>query len=180
MAFDYASKNNFDYVMVLHGDDQGSIKDFLPVLKKKLYRHYDSVLGARFMLQSKLIGYSKFRTFGNLVFDFLFAAAIKQRVFDLGSGLNIYKTDTLRDRYYYRFPDNLMFNYCMVMAIGYYDQNVRFYPISWRETDQVSNVKMTNQALTVLKMLFRFIDCPTSIRGEYRDKNIVEYKAEEL
>ena len=180
VAFDYAIKHGFDYVMVLHGDDQGNIADFLPVLRKKIYRRYDCVLGARFMLNSKLINYSKFRTFGNIIYDFLFAFAIKQRVFDLGSGLNMYDVNMLKDRYYYRFPDNLMFNYCMVLAIGYYNQVVRFWPISWKETDQVSNVKLANQAITVLKMLFNFIDCPTSIRGEYRDKKIREYRAEEI
>ena len=179
VAFEYAIKNGFDYVIVLHGDDQGNIADFLPVLKKKIYKHYDCVLGARFMLQSRLLGYSRFRTFGNIIYNFLFAFAIKQRVFDLGSGLNMYSVDMLKDRFYYRFPDNLMFNYCMVMAIGYYNQVVRFYPISWKETDQVSNVKMTSQAIKVLKMLFNFMDCPTSIRGEYRDKIVKNYRATE-
>ena len=180
VAFDYAIKNRFDYVIVLHGDDQGNIEDFLPVLKKRIYRRYDAVLGARFMLNSKLIGYSKLRTVGNIVYDFLFAFAIGQRVFDLGSGLNMYDVNLLKDRFYFRFPDNLMFNYCMVLAIGYYNQVVRFWPVSWKETDQVSNVKLTSQALKVLKMLFKYIDCPTSIRGEYRDKKVRAYRAEEV
>ena len=31
VAFDYALKHGFEYVIVLHGDDQGNIHDFLPV-----------------------------------------------------------------------------------------------------------------------------------------------------
>ena len=54
VAFNYAVKEGFDYIIVLHGDDQGNIHDFLPVLKKEIYRGYDCVLGARFMLQSHL------------------------------------------------------------------------------------------------------------------------------
>ncbi len=180
VAFDYAIRNGFDYCIVLHGDDQGSIRDFLPVLKRKMYRNYDCVLGARFMLQSRLEGYSKFRTFGNVVFDFLFAFGIGQRVFDLGSGLNMYSVSMLKDGYYLKFPDNLMFNYCMVMAIKYYNQTARFYPISWRESDQISNVKMAGQAVSVLKMLFDFLLDNKSITGDYRDKVIEEYSAQEI
>ena len=81
VAFDYAIKEKFDYVMVLHGDDQGEIHDFLPVLRTGMYRQYDCILGARFMKGSKLQGYSKIRTFGNILYDFLFAAVIRKRVF---------------------------------------------------------------------------------------------------
>lgn len=180
VAFDYAIKNGFDYVIVLHGDDQGNIKDLMPVLKRGYYRNYDCVLGARFMLQSKLEGYSLFRTVGNIVYDFLFAFGIGQRVFDLGSGLNMYSVSMLKDRYYEKFPDDLTFNYCMVLALKYYNQTVRFFPISWRETDQVSNVKMTSQAVKVLKMLFEFIRDNTAVTGDYRDKPVEKYSAEEI
>ena len=62
----------------------------------------------------------------------------------------------------------------------YYDQKCRFFPISWRETDQVSNVKLWNQAVTVLKMLFDYFADPESVKGEYREKVIEEYRAEEI
>ena len=178
VAFSYAKENGFDYVIVLHGDDQGAITDILPVLRKGIHRRYDCVLGARFMRGSKLSGYSAFRTFGNIVYDFLFAAVVRKRIFDLGSGLNIYSVKMLEDSFYEKFPDNLMFNYCMILASQYYGHNICFYPITWREDDQVSNVKMVNQAVTVLKMLFAYSRNPAVIEEDYRDKVIEEYKAE--
>lgn len=178
VAFDYAVNNGYEYVVVLHGDDQGSIKDFLPVFKNRYYRKHDCVLGARFMPGSKLKGYSLFRTFGNIVYDFLFASVVRGRIYDLGSGLNMYNVNMLKDRFYEKFPDNLMFNYCMILAAGYYGHDIRFYPISWREDDQVSNVKMVNQAVTVLRMLRDYRKNPDVITGEYRDVVIPEYRAE--
>lgn len=180
VAFDYAIRNGFDYVIVLHGDDQGNIHDFLPVLKRGIYKSYDCVLGARFMRGSHLVGYSRLRTLGNIVFDFIYAAGSRQRVFDLGAGLNMYDVNMLRDRYYYRFPDNLMFNCCMLLAVHFFNQTARFYPISWREEDQTSNVKLWSQARKTLDILFRYVDCPTTIRGEYREKKIDIYKADEV
>lgn len=178
VAFSYACKHNFDAVCVLHGDDQGCIRDFLPIFRKGIPERYDCILGARFMPGSRLEGYSLFRTFGNTVYDFLFAIVLRIRVFDLGSGLNLYKTSMLRTKFYEKFPDNLMFNYCMMMATEYYGHRVRFYPISWRETDQVSNVKMVSQASTVLKMLWSYLMDKDTIRGDYRQKEIEKYGAD--
>ena len=62
VAFSYAEENNFDYIIVLHGDDQANVNDIVPYLENKEYQNYDCFLGSRFMKQSKLEGYSKFRT----------------------------------------------------------------------------------------------------------------------
>ncbi|MBR4718892.1 MAG: glycosyltransferase family 2 protein [Lachnospiraceae bacterium] len=178
VAFDHAINNGFDYCIVLHGDDQGMIRDFLPVLESKYYRKHDCILGARFMNGSRLEGYSAFRTFGNVVYDFLFAAVVRKRIYDLGSGLNMYRVDMLRDRFYEKFPDNLMFNYCMILASDYFGHDIRFYPVSWREDDQVSNVKMMSQAVKVLKMLKEYYSDPEVITEDYRDVPIDSYEAE--
>lgn len=178
VAFDYAIKNDFDYVIVLHGDDQGSIKDFIPVFTKRYYEKHDCILGARFMIGSSLKGYSKFRTFGNIVYNFLFAAVLGKRIYDLGAGLNMYSVKMLKDRFYEKFPDNLMFNYCMLMAAKSYNHDIKYFPISWREDDQVSNVKMLNQSIKVLSMLFDYAVNEESVKGEYRDREILNYGAD--
>ena len=152
VAFHYAVEHNFDYCICLHGDDQGSIQDLLPVLKSGDYRTLDCCLGGRFLPQSKLVGYSKFRTFGNHVFNIIFSIAMGRRIFDLGAGLNLYAVSALRSDYFVKFPDNLTFNCYMLFALSAYQQTHCFFPITWREEDQVSNVKMTRQALQTLKM----------------------------
>jgi len=156
VAFQYAAEHNFDYVIVLHGDDQGDIHDLGRILKKQIYKKYDCCLGARFMAGSRLQGYSKFRTFGNQVYNILFSLVCRFKVKDLGSGLNMYHVSMLKNKFYFKYPDNLMFNYCMVMAVHYYRHKALFFPISWREDDQVSNVKLFSQAKRVLGMLFSY------------------------
>ncbi len=179
VAFDYAMKNKFDYVIVLHGDDQGDISNILPYLKTGEYEKYDCFLGARFMKGSKLQGYSKFRTFGNIVYDLLFSIGCGYKIYDLGSGLNMYKVSILKDKFYEKYKDNLIFNYCMVMGSAYYKHKVKFFPIIWREDDQVSNVKMVNQAITVLKLLGSFvINRKKFVEGEHRDKIVKSYSAQ--
>lgn len=180
VAFDYAINNNYDYVIVLHGDDQGNIHDLFPLLESKQYKEYDALLGARFMKGSQLGGYSRFRTFGNRVYNILFSIVTHKKVYDLGSGLNMYKVSSLKSKYYYRFPDRLTFNYCMILAIQHYNQKVLFFPISWRESDQTSNVKLMNQAFNVLKMLGRYMFNHKYIESDLRDKKIEKYTYKEI
>lgn len=179
LAFDYAISNGFDYVIVLHGDDQGDISNILPYLKSREYESYDAFLGARFMKGSRLQGYSLFRTLGNTVYNMFFSVGAGRRVYDLGSGLNMYKVKSLESRYYLKFKDNLMFNCYMLLAAGPLKHKLRFFPILWREDDQVSNVKMVNQAMRTLKMLWGYVKSHQSLlTDEHRDKVIENYTAQ--
>ena len=179
VAFDIAVREGFDYCIVLHGDDQGDISNILPYLKRKTYRKYDCLLGARFMKGSRLEGYSAFRTFGNVVYNILFSLGCRMAIYDLGSGLNMYSCKMLQSRFYFKYKDNLMFNYCMILGSAYLKHRIRFFPILWREDDQVSNVKMVSQALTVLSLLFSFILNPEGfVFAEHRDKQQKEYTGE--
>lgn len=178
VAFEYAISHGYDYVIVLHGDDQGDISDLLPVLAKGYYRKHDCILGARFMRGSKLSGYSAVRTVGNVVYNLLFSYVTGKKIYDLGSGLNMYSVKMLKSDFYRKFPDNLMFNYLMILAAQYYGHDIRFYPISWREDDQISNVELFSQAKKVLTMLFDYYRDPAVITGEYRDKIIDGYEAD--
>ena len=180
VGFGYMRRHGFKYVVMLHGDDQGDVRDFMPVFSRRLYRKYDCVLGARFMRGSKLQGYSLVRTLGNVAYNLLFALITKRRVFDLGSGLNMYSLDMLQDGFYFRFPDDLTFNYCMVLAISYFWQNARYFPVSWREEDQVSNVKLFSQARKVLGMALSYAANNTDIGNDYRSEKRDFYCTEEI
>ncbi|WP_166486983.1 glycosyltransferase family 2 protein [Cupriavidus necator] len=155
-AFCYAIERGFDYLVVLHGDDQADIRDLLPHLESGTFQQQDCFLGARFMNGSQLKGYSLLRTVGNRVYNKLFSLVALRNIHDLGSGLNLYKLSTYREFYYKTFPDDLTFNYVMLLASYHRRQAVRFFPISWREEDQRSNVKLVQQAIKVLKMLGTF------------------------
>lgn len=179
VAFQYAIDNGFDYIIVLHGDDQGNISNILPYLKKGIYQKYDCFLGARFMKGARLEGYSEFRNLGNRIYNLLFSIGCGYRVYDLGSGLNMYKTSILKDRFYLKYKDNLVFNYCMVLGSAYYRHKVRFFPIVWREEDQISNVKMVNQAIMVLKLLGMFVlNKQKFVLSEHRDNPDNSYTAQ--
>lgn len=149
-AYAYAAKSGFTHVITLHGDDQGDIADILPVLESGAHLRFDANLGARFMSGARLAGYSRFRIVGNRVFNQVFAAAAQRPIFDLGSGLNLLSHAAFADPAILRLPDDLHFNPYLLMDMIDRGNRISFFPISWREEDQVSNVKMAGQAFDTL------------------------------
>lgn len=182
VAFNYAIENNFDYVIVLHGDDQADIHDILPILESKSYKNYDCCLGSRFMKGSKTTGYSKIRIIGNIIYNIIFSIATLTIIRDLGSGLNMYNIKMLKNKFYLKFSDTLMFNYYMILASTYYKFGIIFFPITWREIDQTSNVKMFWQAIKTLEIVIKYLisNKKNYINSDFRDKYINEYKTNEV
>ena len=179
VAFNYAVKNKYDYLIVLHGDDQGNFNDIVPVLESEEYKKHDCMLGSRFMKGSKLGGYSKFRTFGNIVYNIMFTVFLGKIIKDLGSGLNMYSTKMLKEDFYHKYPDRLTFNCYMLLAAKQYKHNIKFFPITWREDDQVSNVKMFSQAMITIKLVLAyFFKRGKYLNSELREKPIKKYTAQ--
>ena len=156
VAFNYAIKNNFDYVAIFHGDDQGSFHDLCLIFQKNSHVNFDCLLGSRFSKGSRLQGYSFIRTLGNIIYNKIFSFGTNYKISDLGSGLNLYRVQSLKSKYFGKFPDDLTFNYVMILASIHFKQKIKFFPISWREEDQISNVRLFKQAFKVLSILFKF------------------------
>jgi len=69
----------------------------------------------------------------------------------------MYNTKILNSGFYEQFPNDLTFNYMMILAHKYYNHKVKFFSILWQEQDQISNVKMLRQTISILKMLFKYM-----------------------
>ena len=149
-TFAYAESRAFTHVVVLHGDDQGRIRDALPLLASGAHRDHAACLGARFMAGSSIEGYSIFRRIGNRVFNLIFQMVLRRRVADLGSGLNVFGRAVFAREVTMRLPDDLYFNPYLLVTLVDRGLRVTFFPISWREDDQLSNVRMASQALRTL------------------------------
>jgi len=179
VAWRYAMDHGYDYVITLHGDDQGHISDIIPWIKNGTYKKYDCLLGSRFLKDSVLDGYSRFRTFGNRVYNVLFSIATLHVIHDLGAGLNMYNVNMLKDEHYIKFADNLTFNYFGVLALRYYKQTYMFFPLRWSEDDQVSNVKMMSQAIKTVGLVLESVFMRKRFfTRDHRTKAITDYSAE--
>ena len=181
VAFGYAAAHGYEHLVVLHGDDQGAIADLLPILESGAYKNYDCCLGSRFMKGSRIQGYSKIRIWGNYGFNALFTLVARHKITDLGSGLNLYAVAPLQNEFYKKFPDTLYFNDCMILAQCQLKQKVLFFPISWREEDQISNNKLTSFGISLLQLCARYLRSPRDFMArEWRTNIIDEYTSAEI
>jgi len=189
VAFNYAKKFHFDYIIVLHGDDQGNIKDIIKYVKKQLHHNYDSLLGSRFKKKSRLINYSRLRIWGNHIFNIFVSLITGHKLTDLGSGLNMYRVSYLKHDFYMGFPDSLTFNVYMLFYGVYSHSRFAFFPLTWREADQISNAKFIRQSMEIFKLsawyildkakLFNSKDSDRT-RMNYTYQIIADYRKEDL
>lgn len=160
VAIQYGLDHGYTHIVVLHGDDQGDVRDLIPHIKAGEHRNVDCLLGARFMPGSRLQGYSLLRTSANIAFNILFSVIAGQRLYDLGSGLNMYRLDIFQDGFYLKYSDDLTFNYYLLLGSCYRCLKQRFFPLSWREDDQISNAKLFRQGRRMLAMLIQRLISP--------------------
>jgi hypothetical protein len=110
-------------------------------------------LGTRFGFGSSLINYSKVRRIGNLCLNLLFSVRTRKFLTDLGSGVNIFCMEDIRKIDYYELTDSLTFNYELLLNICHSKFVFQYFPIEWKEYDQISNAKGLNiffKALIIL------------------------------
>jgi glycosyltransferase involved in cell wall biosynthesis len=152
-----ANENQATYLAFLHGDDQACAKDLsdmldLPGIKDETL---DAVLGARFMKESTLENYSIVREYGNKFLNIIFSAFLRKRIYEIGSGLNIYKLSSLPTREILTWPNHIAFDINLLFIL--IKKNILFYPIRWKEADQISNAKNIETGITVLWMLLKHL-----------------------
>lgn len=157
MAFRYAQNANAKYVAVLHGDDQGNINDLIRLIDNGKINEYDCCLGSRFSRTSRLRGYSKFRICGNYIFNIIYSLCSFHMIVDLGAGLNIYNVSAISDSRIEDFSNDLTFNCFLLLFSISQGHRIHYFPVEWREDDQISNVKLFSQATKTLKIALSYL-----------------------
>ena len=156
-GFLYASQNSFDYVAVLHGDDQANLKDLLAIVKNLEQNEVDLAIGARFHPGSTLVGYSNFRKVGNRLLNLYCIICTRTKIDDLIAGLNYFKVSKLDLSQILNYPDNLTFDVHILLRAIHIKHKIEFFPITWTEDDQVSNAKVVRQAMIILGLLTKYL-----------------------
>lgn len=157
VAFLRAEKLGLEWLAIIHGDNQAR-SDELGRLQGELLKqpYLDAVLGSRFMPTSQCTGYSKIRTVGNKVLNQAYSLLTQRTTWDLGSGLNLFRVKAIPISEILTYSDGFTFN--MDFLLGLYSKKapIEFTPISWRETDQVSNAKAFRVGLKCLTTLIHW------------------------
>ncbi len=157
VAFRMAVEKSFTHLLVVHGDDQANPKDFLSILTNPdQLGEKVSFFGSRFSLDSSLHGYRLERIFGNLVLNFIYSMFTFKFLTDLGSGLNLYNLKQLEELDLSNLSNSMSFNYDLLLSFIAKDLEFKYIPISWRESNQISNAKNFKVFVEALRILIRW------------------------
>ena len=172
VAFNLGLEEDYDYVAILHGDDQAETLE-LHKLFDLAQKNPDvgAILGSRFMKGSQLKGYSFTRIAGNMGLNLIVSFFSLRMTKDLGSGLNLFKLSELKDKRYLGFADSLTFNINLLLDYYFKKTKLKFVPITWSETDQVSNAKIFKVGFTMLKTCLKWRLNHDSILKDSKEEN---------
>ena len=69
----------------------------------------------------------------------------------------MFRVDYLKNKFYLDFPNDLTFNYCLIFYICSSKAKYFYFPILWREDDQISNVKLFSHGMKWLEIVIKYI-----------------------
>jgi glycosyltransferase involved in cell wall biosynthesis len=174
IAFRFASNLGFSHLAVLHGDHQADPFDLPRLLDVSVKNGGASVLGARFQDLSRLNAYSRIRTVGNLLLNGLYSAVSGKKIFDMGSGLNVFRISDVPMASINQCGNGFTFNMNLLLEMISNKIDFCFSPISWRTTDQVSNARALNVGITSLIILARWA---LNLPGDKSDTQALTFKS---
>jgi len=169
VAFQYAKINSFSYVLIVHGDNQANPAEATELISLAEGRNETlHILGSRFMGGSRLHGYSLTRRLGNVALNLVYSLLTGRRIYDLGSGLNLFAVNAFDLERILTFDDGFTFNMDLLLDIVKFNQSFKYFPISWKTEDEISNARALSVGIRTLKkiLLWRLGVIPSRILKE--------------
>lgn len=157
IAFTLAKQKDFTHLLILHGDHQASIYDVPVLIENIIQKNGITTLGSRFLSLKNLSGYSQTRKMGNIILNLIYSIVTREKISDLGSGLNIFRISDFPSEIYQNFDNEFTFNMDILLYIIRKNIEFQYVPIKWSTVDQVSNAKSLKVGFKTLKKLFDWV-----------------------
>ena len=143
IAFKYAIKNNFEYVVMLHGDGQYTPKYISRLIKPLITSKYDAVFGSRMMHSFDALkgGMPIYKYLGNIILTSFQNLILSSNMSEFHSGYRSYKVPSLKK---VKFKDNTnYFHFDTEIIIQFLKRKfiIKEIPIPTHYGDEVSHLK---------------------------------------
>ena len=160
IAFNYAIKKNFKYVIMLHGDNQYPANKILLLIKPLLTNKYDAVFGSRMINSINALkgGMPVYKYLGNRALTFFQNLVLSSNLSEFHSGYRSYKVSSLKKT---KFKSNTNdFHFDTEIIIQFLKNNLKIKEIamSTHYGDEISHLKSIPYGLNIVRstLLSRF------------------------
>lgn len=157
IAFELSKQYQSSHLLIFHGDHQSSALDIRALIQTSLENNSATCLGARFLNLSLLNGYSFVRTAGNIYLNLLYSIFCRKKIYDLGSGLNLFKVSDFDLNAMQSFDDGFTYNMDLLLYLVEKKRPFKYHPIRWSTSDQISNAHALQVGFKTMTKLFNWL-----------------------
>ena len=156
IAFNYAIKKNFKYVIMLHGDNQYPANKILLLIKPLLTNKYDAVFGSRMINSINALkgGMPVYKYLANIALTFFQNLVLSSNLSEFHSGYRSYKVSSLKK---IKFKSNTNdFHFDTEIIIQFLKNNLKIKEIamSTHYGDEISHLKSIPYGLNIVRSTF--------------------------
>ena len=153
IAFNYAIKKNFKYVIMLHGDNQYPANKILLLIKPLLTNKYDAVFGSRMINSINALkgGMPVYKYLGNIVLTFFQNLVLSSNLSEFHSGYRSYKVSSLKK---IKFKINTNdFHFDTEIIIQFLKNNLKIKEIAMptHYGDEISHLRSIPYGLNIVR-----------------------------
>ena len=155
-AFNYAIKNGYDILALLHGDNQYDPK-YLPALLKPLIEDKaDFVYGSRMMGHPLKGGMPLYKFLGNKFLTYAENMLLGMNLSEYHSGYRLFNCNALKKIPFNRNSDDFHFDTEIIIQFKEAGIRIAELPISTFYGDEISHVKVLKYGFNVMKAVLEY------------------------
>ena len=158
IAFNYALKNNFEYVIMLHGDEQYEPEKIPEFISNLLNTDADAVFGSRFIHPKDALkgGMPLNRYLGNRVITFIQNLIVGVRMTEFHSGYRSYKIHVLKKINFKKNTNDFHFDSEIIIQMSKLKYVIKEIPIATFYRDEISHLKPIPYGINVLLSTIKY------------------------
>lgn len=152
ISFNYAIKENYDYIIMLHGDGQYAPEELPKFIAELENPDFDAVFGSRMMNYKSAIrgGMPIYKFLGNIFLTFIQNLILNSNVSEFHSGYRSFKVNSLKKINFFELPDYYHFDTEMIIQLLKMKMTLKEIYIPTFYGDEVSHLKSVPYGLKVL------------------------------
>ena len=152
IAFKYAIKNNFDYVIMLHGDGQYTPEKIPEFVNNLLNNKVDAVFGSRLIYPKDALkgGMPLYKFIGNRVLTFIQNLILGSKMTEFHSGYRSYKINALKKINFEKNTNYFHFDSEIIIQMLKLNYVIKEIPMPTFYGDEVSHLRSIPYGINVL------------------------------
>jgi len=160
IAFNYAIKKNFKYIIMLHGDNQYPADKILLLIRPLVTNKFDAVFGSRMINSIDALkgGMPIYKYIGNIVLTFLQNFLLSSNLSEFHSGYRSYKVSSLKKVKYKSNTNDFHFDTEIIIQFLKKKFKIKEIAMPTHYGDEISHLKSIPYGLNIVRttLLSRF------------------------